>query len=129
MRTLTLKQVIWIGLAQSLALIPGVSRSGITISVAMIFGLKRDEAARFSFLMASPLLLGAGMMQALDLFAEPLMPGELTALIVGIVTSAIAGWLVIRFLLSFLRRYGLHVFAYYRIVVAVSVLVFMLVNR
>lgn len=129
MHTLTLWQSVSIGAAQTLALIPGVSRSGITISVGMMCGLRRDQAARFSFLMASPLMLGAGLKKSLDLMGQPLMPGELTALLVGIATSAIAGWLVIRFLLSFLRQHGLHMFAYYRIALAVAVFVFLMVNN
>lgn len=129
MHALTLWQAVAVGAAQTLALIPGVSRSGITISVGMMCGLRRDQAARFSFLMASPLMLGAGLKKSLDLVGQPLMPGELTALLVGIATSAIAGWLVIRFLLNFLRRHGLHMFAYYRLVLAVVVLAFLLVGR
>jgi len=128
MRTLTLGRAVAIGTAQTLALIPGVSRSGITICVGMMCGLRRDEAARFSFLMASPLMLGAGVKKSLDLVGQPLLPGELTALLVGVATSAIAGWLVVRFMMGFLRRHGLHAFAYYRIVLALLVL-FVLVVR
>lgn len=129
MHTLTLRRAVAIGAAQTLALIPGVSRSGITISVGMMCGLRRDQAARFSFLMASPLMLGAGLKKSLDLFGQPLMPGELTALFVGVATSAVAGWVVIRFLLNFLRHRGLDVFAYYRIALAVAVAAFLLLNR
>jgi undecaprenyl-diphosphatase len=129
MHGLTFWQAVGIGTAQTLALIPGVSRSGITISTGMMCGLRRDQAARFSFLMASPLMLGAALKKGLDLIGQPLLPGELTALIVGIITSALAGWLVIRFLLNYLRKHGLYVFAYYRIVLALVVLGFMLVNR
>lgn len=129
MRALTLGRAVAIGASQTLALIPGVSRSGITICTGMMCGLRRDEAARFSFLMASPLMLGAGIKKSLDLMGTPLLPGELTALIVGVATSAIAGWVVVRFLLSFLRRHGLQVFAYYRIVLALAVLAFMLIVR
>jgi undecaprenyl-diphosphatase len=129
MHNLTLWQAVAIGAAQTLALIPGVSRSGITICAGMMFGLRRDQAARFSFLMASPLMLGAALKKGLDLLGQPLLPGELTALFVGIITSAVAGWLVIRFLLNYLRKHGLYIFAYYRIALALIVLGFMLVNR
>jgi undecaprenyl-diphosphatase len=128
MQALTLRQAVTIGAAQTLALIPGVSRSGITISVGMMCGLRRDEAARFSFLMASPLMLGAGLKKSLDLVGQPLLPGEGTALLVGIATSAIGGWLVVRFLLSFLRRHSLDAFAYYRIALAIAVVAFMLLK-
>jgi undecaprenyl-diphosphatase len=128
MQSLTLRRAVAIGAAQTLALIPGVSRSGITICAGMMLGLRRDQAARFSFLMASPLMLGAGLKKSMDLAGQPLMPGEMTALIVGIVTSAIGGWVVIRFLLNYLRRRGLHVFAWYRIALALVVLFFLLAD-
>jgi undecaprenyl-diphosphatase len=129
MQALTLRRAVSIGAAQTLALIPGVSRSGITIVVGMMCGLRREQAARFSFLMASPLMLGAGLKKGLDLVGQPLVPGELTALIVGIVTSALSGWLVIRFLLRFLRTRSLDVFAYYRIALAVAVAAFLISGR
>ena len=123
MQTLTMKRAIAIGAAQSLALIPGVSRSGITIVAGMMCGLRRDQAARFSFLMATPLMLGAGLKKSLDLVGTPVSSHQWLVLAIGVVTSAIAGWLVIRFFIDFLRRRGLEWFAYYRIVLAVVVLV------
>jgi undecaprenyl-diphosphatase len=123
MTTLSLKQAVAIGAAQSLALVPGVSRSGITIVAGMMCGLRRDQAARFSFLMASPLMLAAGAKKMLDLSSQTITASQMTVLAVGVVTSAIAGWLVIRFLLDFLRRRRLDVFAYYRIVLAIVVAV------
>jgi undecaprenyl-diphosphatase len=127
MQSLTLGRAVAIGLAQTLSLVPGVSRSGITIVTGMMCGLRRDESARFSFLMTSPLLLGAGVKKSLDLFGsgEPITSVEIVALVVGVLTSAIAGWFVIRFLLNFLRSRGLQVFAYYRIVLAMVVLAFL----
>ncbi len=129
MQTLTLWRAVAIGASQTLALIPGVSRSGITISVGMMCGLRRDQAARFSFLMASPLMLGAGVKKGLDLVGTTFAPGEVTALIVGVVTSAVGGWIVVRFLLNFLRRRGLEWFAYYRIALAIVVVAFLLASR
>ena len=126
MQSLTFWGAVAIGASQTLALVPGVSRSGITIVAGMMCGLKRDQAARFSFLMASPLMLGAGVKKSIDLFAEPVSSAEMTALIVGIATSAIAGWIVIRFLLNFLRGHGLGWFAYYRIALAAVVAAFLL---
>jgi undecaprenyl-diphosphatase len=127
MHSLTLWRSVAIGAAQTLALIPGVSRSGITIVTGMMVGLRRDQAARFSFLMASPLMLGAGLKKSLDFFGsgEPITSPEITAMLVGVATSAVAGWVVIRFLLDFLRRRGLQAFAYYRIALAVAVAVFL----
>ena len=127
MDQMKLRHAIWIGLAQTLALIPGVSRSGITIATGMIVGLRRHEAARFSFIMVIPLLAGAGAKKALDLAGHTLVEGELTVLIAGIVSSAIAGWLVIRFLLDFLRKRGLGIFAWYRFVLAAAVAGYLIV--
>ncbi len=126
MQALSLKQAIAIGAAQALALVPGVSRSGITIVVGMMCGLRRDQAARFSFLMASPLMLAVGAKKTFDLLGQPVTSEQWTVLVVGVVTSAIAGWLVIRFLLDFLRRRGLDVFAYYRIALAIAILIVLL---
>jgi len=126
MRSLSLRHAVAIGLAQVLSLVPGVSRSGITIAVGMMAGLRRDEAARFSFLMVTPLLLGIGLKKSFDLTSQPISPDERTALIVGIVTSGLAGWLVIRFLISYLRNNSLKGFAYYRIALAAVVFVWML---
>jgi undecaprenyl-diphosphatase len=128
MHALSLWRAVVIGLSQTLALIPGVSRSGITIATGMMCGLRRDEAARFSFLMAAPITFGAALKKSLDLLGsgEPITPTERTALIVGILTSGITGWLVIRFLLRFLRRHGMQAFAYYRIALAAVVAAFML---
>jgi len=119
MESLTLGGALFIGVAQVLALIPGVSRSGITIVAGMARGLRRDEAARFSFLMAAPLLAGAGVKAAMDVAAAgPLAPGEASAFAVGASVSALAGWFVVKFLLGFLRRHSLDVFAWYRLALA-----------
>lgn len=126
MQSLTLGRAVAIGASQTLALVPGVSRSGISIVTGMMCGLRRDQAARFSFLMSSPIMLGAGVKKSLDLVGQPMPHDEKVALTIGIATSAIGGWLVIRFLLSFLRRNGLQVFAYYRIALALAVALFML---
>jgi len=107
-----------IGLAQALALIPGVSRSGITIVAGMLGGLNRAEAARFTFLLSIPTVAGAA---ALTLFANkaaPLAEGELSRMIIGIATSAVVGYVVVRFLMRFLGNHSLNVFAYYRLGVA-----------
>ena len=118
---MTLGSAVFIGTLQTLALIPGVSRSGITISAGMMRGYRREEAARFSFVMAAPLLAGAGAKKGLDLVGQPLGDGELWLLAAGIVTSALAGWLVIRFLISFLRKHRLNGFAWYRLALAAAV--------
>ncbi|MCZ6765528.1 MAG: undecaprenyl-diphosphatase UppP [bacterium] len=114
-----------IGVAQSIALIPGVSRSGITIVAGMSQKLGRVEAARFSFLLSVPILIGAGLKKGIDVSSNALSGGELGLLAVGVLTSAVAGWIVIRFLLRFLQSHGLALFAYYRFVLAVVILVWL----
>ncbi|MCX6998416.1 MAG: undecaprenyl-diphosphatase UppP [Kiritimatiellaeota bacterium] len=101
-----------IGLAQALAILPGVSRAGITMSAGLFLGLTREAAARFSFLLSAPLIAGAALLKVKSLFAlqQPLAP-----VAVGVACSAIAGLLSIRFLLAFLNRHGLGVFAAYRL--------------
>jgi undecaprenyl-diphosphatase len=123
---LTFTGAMVVGLMQTLALIPGVSRSGITIAMGMTQKLQRAEAARFSFLMSAPLLLGAGLKKGIDLAGYQLVPGEEKVLLIGTVTAAVAGWVVIRFLLRFLREHGLQVFAYYRFLLAAVVVVYLM---
>ena len=118
-------QALLIGVAQSIALVPGVSRSGITIITGMWQGLKRDEAARFSFLLSIPIMLGAGAKKALDLTGVAMTTQEVLVVLVGMVTSAVFGWLVIRWLLGFLAKNRLHAFAYYRFALALVIVVWL----
>lgn len=125
---LTFAGAMVVGLAQTLALIPGVSRSGITIAMGMTQKLQRAEAARFSFLMSAPLLLGAGLKKGMDLSSYSFEAGEGSVLLVGTATAAVVGWVVIKFLLGFLRNHGLHIFAYYRFLLAAVVAVYLFSN-
>jgi undecaprenyl-diphosphatase len=118
----TMRAAIVIGFAQSLALIPGVSRSGITILAGMSHGLLRAEAARYSFLLGVPIMLGAGLKKATELESLALDGYQIAVLLTGAAVSAVAGWLVIKFLLQFLRRHRLDAFAYYRLLLAAVVL-------
>jgi undecaprenyl-diphosphatase len=120
--------VVFVGVAQALALIPGVSRSGITIIAGMTQRLRRAEAARFSFLLGTPALAGAGLKKGLDMVGQQFTNAEYAVLLVGVVTSASAGWFVIRLLLRFLQNHRLDVFAYYRFVLAAVVLVWLLTH-
>jgi len=117
-----------VGAAQAVALIPGVSRSGITIVAGMSQRLKRAEAARFSFLLGTPALFGAGLKKSLDLVGQHFTAGEYAVLFIGMVTSAVTGWLVIRLLLRFLQNHRLDFFAYYRIALAVVIVVWLWAN-
>ena len=118
-----------IGLAQGAALLPGISRSGSTIAAGLALGLKRADAARFSFLLATPITLGAGVYGSRTLFAEPLAAVEWLALAAGLVASAAAGLLAIGFLLAWLRRRSVVVFSVYRLVFAALVVALVLVGR
>ncbi len=112
-----------IGLFQVIAIFPGVSRSGSTIVGGMFRNLDRPAAARFSFLMSIPIMLAAGLLSAIDLVQLPGMGDFLPQIIVGFVTSAGVGYLSIRWLLGFLAKRPLFVFAVYVTVIAVGTLV------
>ncbi len=107
-----------IGLSQALAIIPGVSRSGVTITGAMMRGFKRDEAAKFSFLMAAPLIAGAGVFEL-----RHLDPASVTStpFIAGLLTSAVFAFLAIKFLLKFVRSASYTVFVIYRLALAMII--------
>ncbi|MEP3051909.1 MAG: undecaprenyl-diphosphate phosphatase [Erythrobacter sp.] len=109
----TLRDAILVGLAQALALIPGTSRSGSTMTAARALGYKRVEAARFSFLLAIPAVAGAGLLAVLDL-AEASAQMQTDALIAGIMTF-IAAFLTMAFLMNFLKRASMLVFVIYRV--------------
>jgi undecaprenyl-diphosphatase len=115
---MVLRDAVTIGVAQALALFPGTSRSGITIAAGLLLGLKREAAARFSFLMAVPVIAGAGIWKARTLVGASLGGAQVNELVVGIVTSAIFGFVAIAFLLRFLRTNPTTVFIAYRIVLA-----------
>jgi undecaprenyl-diphosphatase len=117
---------ITIGFAQALSLFPGVSRSGITISAGLFRGLERAAAARFSFLLSTPIIIGAGLKKLMGLVSTGLQPGEAIPMIVGVVTASISGYLAIHFLIAYLRTRTLVVFVVYRIAfAAVLALVFL----
>ena len=115
MRELSFWQIQFIGLCQALALIPGCSRSGSTIMGGLFIGLKREEAARFSFILGLPAIGASGALEFLDLLEGGLGGEGLVYLGLGIVTAALSGYLAIGFLLRFLRRYGTDLFSIYRI--------------
>ena len=119
---LTWRNSLFIGLAQAVALIPGVSRSGITILAGLKIGLTREVAARFSFLLAIPIVLGAGLAKLLDLSSIAICPTELAVLISGLIASVITGYFCIKYFLKFLQKNTLIPFAIYRIILALAVL-------
>ncbi|WP_353683321.1 undecaprenyl-diphosphate phosphatase [Thermodesulfovibrio sp. 3907-1M] len=111
--SVTLSDALFIGGAQAIALIPGVSRSGITITAGLFRGLKRDYAAKFSFLLSTPAIAGAAFLD----FHKSLKMGyshDYSIFIVAVSSAAITGILAIKFLLGFLKKYPLNLFVYYR---------------
>jgi undecaprenyl-diphosphatase len=112
---LTLKCALVIGVAQCLALLPGVSRSGITITAALLLGFHRESAARFSFLISLPIVAGAAILKVGHLVQTGIPAGEELPLLIGIATSAVFGFLSVAFLLKLVQRDSLYPFVWYRI--------------
>ena len=110
---ISLLDAIIVGLFQTLALFPGVSRSGSTITAGLLRGLDRAAAARFSFLLGIPAILGAGLLSGLDLMQADDLAAQMPALTAGFVAAAVSGYLCIHFLLNWLRRHSLYPFAIY----------------
>jgi len=123
--TLSLGHAIFIGCCQALALVPGVSRSGSTITAGLLAGYKREDAARFSFLLSTPVIAGAAV---LKLHKLHLAPGEALPFLAGVVSSAIVGYLSIKFLLSYLNRHSLNLFVGYRVAFAAAILLLLAVR-
>jgi undecaprenyl-diphosphatase len=118
LRDLTWPVALGIGCAQSLALIPGVSRSGATITLALFLGLSRSESARFSFLMSVPIIAGAGLLKFHQLLRSP----EHLAILVGFLGAAVSGFLAIWGLMRFVQTHRYTPFVVYRIVLGILVL-------
>ncbi|MCC7201274.1 MAG: undecaprenyl-diphosphate phosphatase [Nitrospirae bacterium] len=114
-----------IGLAQVLALIPGVSRSGITITAGLFRNLERATAARFAFLLSTPIILAGGLLSAVDVYKEGLPHDMLWPYIGGFAASSVSGFLAIKYLLLFLSRQKVNIFVYYRIIVGILILLIM----
>ena len=123
MGELGLKAAVGMGLAQSIALMPGVSRSGITITAGRLLGLDRDSAARFSFLLLVPTVLGAVVLKGLkDVVFGELPPGSAGPFVVGTLAAAGSGLLAIDALLGYVRRHDYSAFVWYRLAAAAAVL-------
>lgn len=120
---LTMKHALGVGLAQALALMPGVSRSGITITAGRFLGLGRDAAARFSFLIYSPIVLGAVLYKAAKLPGEPLPSGWETTFLLGILGAGISGFAAIWGLLAYVRHHSYRPFVIYRVAIGVGILI------
>ena len=120
---LSLRQGLFVGLAQSLALMPGVSRSGITITAGRLLGLDRDSAARFSFLLLLPITVGAVVFKGItDVILADMPSGMAGPFTVGVLASLASGLIAILFLLDYVRRHSYDAFVVYRLVVAAAIL-------
>jgi undecaprenyl-diphosphatase len=119
---LTWRDAVSIGFAQATALLPGASRSGVTITAGLFQGLSRTGAARFSFLLGTPLILAAGLKAISDAIQAGMSGTEALDLLVGATTSAVVGFLAIGWLLRYLERAGTMAFVVYRVVLGVTLL-------
>jgi undecaprenyl-diphosphatase len=127
MDSMSFPEALGIGVAQTIALGPGISRSGISISAGLFMGLSREAAARFSFLMATPVVAGAGLWEARKLLThEAGVNPEVNLVVIGFIAAAISGLFAIRFMLAFLRRQPVTVFVVYRVAAAILVFVVLL---
>jgi undecaprenyl-diphosphatase len=116
------RQALYVGLAQVASLMPGVSRSGVTITAGRFLGLDRDAAARFSFLLLTPVTFGAVVFEGTKAIAEGLPEGQLAPLLLGIIASAVSGFAAISWLLGYVRRHNYDVFVVYRLIASAVIL-------
>ena len=126
-RRKNLDEISWtdaiiVGLAQAFAIVPGVSRSGVTISAGLFRSMKRGTAARFSFYLSTPIIGGAVAKKTLDILKEGASIDQLTIFIAGIISAGIVGYLSIAFLLRYLQTHNTFLFVYYRVALAIVVL-------
>lgn len=118
------KDSVVVGISQAVAIIPGVSRSGATITAGLAMGLNRKDAARFSFLLSAPIILGASIFKLPELFSEKINP----FIIIGIVFSFVSGYLSIKYLLKFVEKSSYQVFFWYRLALAAAISIFYFLN-
>jgi len=125
LKGLSLKNVLIIGFSQAFAIFPGVSRSGSTITAGLALGLKREAAAKFSFLLSAPIIAGAGLKSLYEIYSGlktgAIAQTDLLLFPIGFIAAAVSGYLCIRFLLNYLQKHSTAVFVYYRWALAVLV--------
>lgn len=120
-----LKDSVLIGLAQAIAIVPGISRSGATISAGLWRGFDKISAARFSFLLSTPIIAGAALLKLPHLFKH----GFNTFVVVGILSSAISGFFAIKYLLKYLEKHGYRIFFLYRLILGITVILFYFLKK
>ncbi|HSW61927.1 MAG TPA: undecaprenyl-diphosphate phosphatase [Dissulfurispiraceae bacterium] len=121
-RNVTFLNAMIIGCAQAVALIPGTSRSGITITAGLFMNLKRETVARFSFLLSTPVIAGATLLECKKLFKTP-ADYQLDLFAAGFIAAFISGIFAIKFLMAYLKKHPLNAFAYYRFLLAGGILI------
>jgi undecaprenyl-diphosphatase len=126
-RKKSLDEISWgdaiaVGVAQAFAIVPGVSRSGSTITAGLFLSMKRDAAARFSFYLSAPIIAGAVGKKTLDILQSGLGLEQLTPFIVGIISSGVIGYLAIAFLMRYLQTHNTFLFVLYRVALGIVVL-------
>ena len=127
-KQMTLKDAIIIGCSQVFALIPGFSRSGTTIAAGRVLGLERESAAKFSFFLSAPVVLGAVTLQLIKDSAWSVIAANLSTFILGIVVSFVVGILCIKYLLKYLQKHNFKIFMIYRVVLAMIVLLYVIIK-
>lgn len=127
-KKMTLKDAILVGCSQVFALIPGFSRSGTTIAAGRVLGLDRESAAKFSFFLSAPVVLGAVSLQLIKGTAFSVIAANLGTFILGILVSFVIGLLCIKYLLKYLQKHNFKIFMIYRVVLAAVVLIYIFVR-
>jgi undecaprenyl-diphosphatase len=132
LEAMTLKDALLIGLAQALAIFPGVSRSGSTITTGLALGLKRETAAKFSFFLSAPIIAGAGLKTLVEVYqglqSGAIAQADLILFPIGFIVATISGLFCIRFLMSYLQRHNTNLFVYYRFALAALIVVVALIR-
>ena len=123
--TLNWKQAILVGLAQGIAVLPGFSRSGWTIATGLFAGLNRETAARYSFLLSIPIILGASMVYPLiKIDVAEALTYNWVSITIGTIVSAIVGYLCIKYFMKFISKFSLNIFGYYCVIMGITALIF-----
>lgn len=120
--SVSLSDSLWIGFSQALALVPGVSRSGITMTAALLLDFRREAAARFSFLLSTPIIAGAALKEAWNLYQQGVPSDMVWPFLVGVLVSGLVGYATISFFLKFLQFGTFKIFIYYRLIFGIIVL-------
>lgn len=129
MERITPMDWIIVGIAQALAIVPGVSRSGITITAGLFCGLQREAAAKFSFLIGAPMILGAALYELKGILVHGLPINELVPFLTGVLTATIIGYICIAFLLGYLKKHSAVLFVIYRLLFGIGVISVALIRK